>query len=79
MITSHSDAIIVALRVQPVLVPLPEPHQTASGTLSVSPLVLVDITGRDGVTGHAIVFTFSPTALGPTASLISNLEELLIK
>lgn len=77
--TSHSDATIVALRVRPVLVPLPEPHQTASGILSVSPLVLVDITGSDGVTGHSIVFTFSPTALGPTASLISNLEELLIK
>jgi len=65
--------------VRPVLLPLPEPHQTASGTLSVSPLVLVDITGNDGVPGHAVVFTFSSAALGPTASLIANLEEALIK
>ncbi len=76
---SRSDATIVALRVRPVRVPLPEPHQTASGTLSVSPLVLVDITGSDGVSGHAIVFTFSDAALGPTANLLSNLEELLLK
>lgn len=68
----------MGLRVRPVLLPLREPHQTASGSLSVSPLVLVDITGNDGVTGHAIVFTYAPVALGPSASFIANLEDLLL-
>lgn len=76
---SRSHASIVGMRVRPVLLPLPEPHQTANGTLSVSPPVLVDITGNNGVTGHATVFTFTFAALGPTASLIANLEEILIK
>ncbi|MES2952869.1 MAG: enolase C-terminal domain-like protein [Pseudomonadota bacterium] len=69
---------IRALRVRAVRVPLAQPHQTASGTVSESPLVLTDITTSDGVVGHSVVFTYTPTALKPTAELVQNLEPLVV-
>jgi mandelate racemase len=52
-------------------------HQTASGTISESPLVLTDVITEDGTVGHSVVFTYTATALGPTADLIKNLEPTL--
>jgi mandelate racemase len=54
-----------------------QPHQTASGVVSESPLVLTDVMTEDGVVGHSIVFTYTVTALKPTADLILNLEPLV--
>jgi mandelate racemase len=51
-----------------------EPHKTASGTISESPLVLTDIVTDDGTTGHSMIFTYTVAALKPTADLIKNLE-----
>jgi mandelate racemase len=53
------------------------PHRTASGVVSESLLVLVDITTDEGVVGHSIVFTFPAATLKPMASLIQNLEPLI--
>jgi mandelate racemase len=69
---------IRGLRVRPVRVPMQESHQTASGVVSESPLVLSDVTTDDGVVGHSVVFTYTHTALGPTAALIQNLEPLIV-
>lgn len=68
---------IRSLAVRPLRVPMRQPHQTASGTVSESPLVLTDVTTDDGVVGHGLVFTYTPAALGPTAELIKNLEPLI--
>ncbi len=68
---------IEALHVHPVLVPMAEPHRTASGVIEASPLVLVDAVLADGTVGHAIVFTYTPAALEPTATLVRNLEPLV--
>ena len=65
------------LRVRTVLVPMEEPHRTASGTITESPLVLTDVVSSDGPIGHSIVFTYTAAALGPTADLIRNFESLL--
>jgi len=54
-----------------------EPHRTASGAVTESPLVLTDILTDDGPAGHSIVFTYTAAALGPTADLIRNLAPLL--
>lgn len=54
-----------------------EPHRTASGVVAESPLILTDITTDTGITGHSLVFTYTPAALKPTAELIQNLEPLL--
>ncbi|MEM7565258.1 MAG: enolase C-terminal domain-like protein, partial [Pseudomonadota bacterium] len=52
-------------------------HRTAGGVVSESPLVLTDIETDQGVSGHSIVFTYTPAALAPTADLIRNLESLI--
>src|SRR5579859_4605474 len=65
------------LRVRAARVPMEHPHQTASGTITESPLVLTDIISEDGIVGHSIAFTYTITALKPTADLIKNLEQLI--
>ncbi len=65
------------LRVRGVRVPMPEPHRTAGGVLTESPLVLTDLLTEDGTVGHSIVFTYTAAALQPTADLIRNLEPVL--
>ncbi len=64
-------------RVRSVLVPMVEPHQTASGTITESPLVLTDVLTEEGAEGHSIVFTYGIAALRPTADLVRNLGALL--
>ncbi len=66
-----------ALRVRTVRVPMQHPHQTASGIVSESPLVLTDAVFDDGTVGHSVVFTYTPAALKPTADLIRNFEGLV--
>jgi len=68
---------IQGFRVRGVRVPMVEPHQTASGVITESPLVLTDIVTDAGIGGHSIVFTYTPAALKPTAELIRNFEVLV--
>ena len=68
---------VQGLRVRAVRVPMQHPHQTASGTVSESPLVLVDTLIDDGTIGHGMVFTYTPAALKPTADLLRNFEALV--
>jgi mandelate racemase len=49
-----------------------EPHRTASGVVTESPLVLTDVVTDSGVTGRGIVFTYTTAALGPTAEMVRN-------
>ena len=69
---------IQSIKARPIALPMIHPHQTASGTITESPLVLVDITTSEGVVGKAIVFTYTRLALKPVADFIQNLESLLI-
>lgn len=66
------------LRVRTVRVPMVEPHRTASGAVSESPLVLVDVETDAGVVGHGLVFTYTAIALQPTAALIRNIAPLVV-
>jgi mandelate racemase len=68
---------IQGFKVRAVRVPMTEPHQTASGVITESPLVLTDVLTDAGVTGHSMVFTYTPAALKPTADLIRNFEALV--
>jgi len=69
--------VIRELRVRTVRVPMPEPHRTASGVITESPLVLIDAITEHGVIGHGIVFTYTSAALRPTADFITNVESLI--
>jgi len=66
------------INVRAVKVPMSEPHRTASGTVTSSPLVLTDVLTNDGAVGHSMVFTYNEAALKPTADLIRNLIPLVI-
>jgi len=68
---------ISAVTVRAVRVPMAEPHRTAGGVITESPLVLTDIVTDCGVTGHSMVFTYTAAALLPTAELLRNLEPLV--
>lgn len=75
--TLEPISTIRRLQVRTVRVPLAQPHQTASGTVAESPLVLTDVITDDAI-GHSITFTYTAAALRPTAELIHNLEPLLV-
>jgi mandelate racemase len=68
---------IETVRVRAVRVPMPEPHRTASGVITESPLVLTDVTTDQGIVGHSVIFTYTTLALKPTAELIQNFETLI--
>lgn len=68
---------INSLKVRPVRVPMAQSHRTASGVVSESPLVLLDVLCDDGTIGRSLVFTYTPLALKATAELIQNLESLI--
>lgn len=68
---------IKGVTVKAVRVPMPEPHQTASGVITESPLVLTEAITDTGIVGHSIVFTYTVTALKPTADLVQNIGQLL--
>jgi len=68
---------IKAVKVRAVRVPMVEPHRPAGGVITELPLVLTDIVTDGGVTGHSMVFTYTPAALLPTAELVRNLEPLV--
>ncbi len=65
------------LRVRAVEVPMAQPHRTASGVIQASPLVLVDLTTDDGVTGHGYVFCYAALALQPVALLVESLGRMI--
>jgi mandelate racemase len=68
---------IKSLGVRAVRVPMAQPHRTASGVITESPLVLVDLETAQGAVGHSFVFTYTAAALKPLAELVGNLEALV--
>jgi mandelate racemase len=69
---------IARVRVRPVSLTPPRPVETAAGVLATTPLVLIDLTTSDEVTGRAYLRCYTPTALEPLARLVANLAERLI-
>ena len=69
---------IQSLEVRAVRVPMSEPHRTASGEITESPLVLTDVVTDAGVRGHSMVFTYAAAALQPTAELIRNIGSMVV-
>jgi mandelate racemase len=79
MPTTHTtpQLTIRSLNVRAVNIPMKEPHRTASGTVSISPLVLIDLVTEEGIVGHSYVFPYMGLALKPVADLVRNLEPLV--
>ena len=74
---SDSDRVIERVVVRQVVAPLAKPHKTASGTVEAAPLVLLDVTTRDGTTGRSYLFVYTPLMLNPVSSLLSALGEIV--
>ncbi|MGH3098831.1 MAG: enolase C-terminal domain-like protein [Streptosporangiales bacterium] len=72
-----SPLTIRSIRARPLALPLRKQVETASGTLTTAPLVLVDVRTEEDITGCAYASIYSPLALEPLARLIENLAELL--
>jgi mandelate racemase len=73
----NASQTIKEFRVRAVRVPMTAPHKTASGVITESPLVLTDVITDTGISGHSMVFTYTPAALKSTAELIQNFEGLV--
>lgn len=56
---------------------LPRPVETASGVLRTAPLVLLDLSTEEGITGRSYVWSYTPDALQPLVRLVANLDGLL--
>jgi mandelate racemase len=74
-----SDSLTIrAVRARAVDAPLERPIRTAVGEIPTAPLLLIDVTTNEGITGHAYLFGYTPVTLRPMVELIGNLQELLI-
>jgi mandelate racemase len=68
---------IDAIRTTPVIVPLDRPITTASGKVDRAPLILIDLTTRQGVIGRAYLFAYFPVMLKPLLELVRALGDLV--
>ena len=69
MIT-EAKLTVAGLRARAVNVELERPVQTSSGEIPTAPLVLIDLETREGTTGRAYVFSYTPLALEPLRRLV---------
>lgn len=74
----HSPLTIRSVTARAVVVPLARPVRTAMGSIPEAPLVLVDLTTEEGVTGCAYLFAYTPLALAPLARLVGDLGATLV-
>jgi mandelate racemase len=56
---------------------LQRPVETASGVMRSTPLVLIDLSTKEGITGKSYVRCYTPTALVPLVQLVANLEDII--
>ncbi len=73
-----SGLVISGLQVRAVNVPMQLPLQTSGGTVSVAPLVLIDLQTKEGVVGRAYLFCYTTLALKPVVELLANLAPGLV-
>ncbi len=75
---SMSKLTIRSLEAIPCAVPLEIPMRTASGRIDSSPLVAINLTTEEGVTGHAYLFCYTTMATLPVAQMLKNIEPLIV-
>ncbi len=68
---------IQSLKIQCIKLPLPQPHATASGVISASPLVVLTVNVDGAEAGNSITFTYTVAALKAVADVMSHLEPLV--
>ena len=56
-----------------VVAPIDRPVRTAVGTISAAPLLLLDVTTDEGVTGHSYLVGYTPMTLVPMVRLVEQI------
>ena len=69
---------IAAVTARAVVAPLKRPLRTASGEIPGAPLVLIDLSTREGVTGSAYLFAYTNAALPALARLVADIGAELV-
>lgn len=69
---------IRSIHARPVIVPLARSVRTASGSIDVSPLILLDVLTDEGITGSAYLFAYTPMMLKPLMALVEEVKLELI-
>jgi mandelate racemase len=70
--------VIAGVTAKAVVAPLVRPVRTAVGTIPAAPLVLIDVSTREGITGKAYVFAYIPTALTALHRIIGEIGAELV-
>src|SRR5262245_7114902 len=73
----ESPLTIRSLTARAVVAPLARPLRTASGEIPASPLLLIDIATREGVTGRAYLFGYTKVTLRALKALIEDVAPLI--
>jgi len=76
-VTSNLRLTIRDLRLRGVQVPMRLPLQTRGGTISIAPLVLIDLLTEEGVSGTTYLFCYTPLALKPVLQTLASLAALI--
>ena len=66
------------IRARAVIAPLARPLRTASGSIEVAPLILLDVLTTAGITGSAYLFAYTPATLRPLLALIEEIKPELV-
>lgn len=74
---SSTRLTISGLRMRAVKVPMTRPLQTSGGTISVAPLVLIDMPTSEGVIGYSYLFCYTPLVLKSVMELLASLGPTL--
>src|SRR5579859_2649337 len=73
-----APAAVWGLTVGAVELPLREPVRTASGVMTSTPAVLLDVRGGDGLVGRSYLRTYTPLALSSLVRLLEDLTPELV-
>ena len=69
---SDNGLTIRDIKARAVVAPLKRPIRTAVGTIPSAPLVLIDVSTEEDVTGRAYLFAYTTVALAPLVRLIEE-------
>ncbi len=73
----YDKLTIRGLRARAVNVPMQRPILTRGGQVDTFPLVLVDLTTEEGITGSGYIFGYTPLTLRSMVCFLKEIEELI--
>ena len=75
---STTTPTIRSVRARAVVAPISRPVKNAFGVIEAAPLVLIDVTTDQGISGHAYIFAYTKLTLAPLVHLIEETGRDLI-